>query len=167
MNQNNQELMWSIVTSQNGDQCSVCGKVTNSFLPKTCWYSTFGLFQFGHPEFEIVIQQLPIELSIKILSVLGILVETGQTFQEGAEINFEGIDKEFHLKEFCLEGQRFLRLIISDDNGRYPEDEGCAYPFNLQLKHIDELCSRDECQCNHAAMNEVANQKGMNDDKSK
>ena len=158
MQKQNNLMEWLVVASMNGETCSVCGKKSNEFQAGTCWFNTYGLFRFGHPEFEMVVQLSPIRMA-KILNVLGLLVSVGQKFEEGGTITIEGIDKEFHLKEFCLDGQKYLRLIVPDNNGLYPEDEGCEYPFSMQLKSIDELCSKGECECSRKSVGEALDTK--------
>lgn len=154
MNKQNNLFEWLVIATMNGEKCSICGKKANEFKPGLCWFNTHGLFRFGHPEFEMVVQLHP-QVMARILNLLGLTVKLGEKFEEGAKIYFEGVDKEFHLKEFHLDGKRYLRLIVPDHNGRYPEDEGCEYPFSLQLKSIDELYSQGECKCNRETIGEA------------
>ena len=166
MNENKHPFEWIVIGAMNGQTCSICGETMNDFLPQLCSFETYGLFKFGHPEFEAVIQMRP-ETLTKLLNLLGIAVAAGERFKEGETIHFEGVDDEVHLKEFRCDGQKYLRLIFPDSDGRYPEDAGCKYPFNMQLKNIDELSTKNECNCSRVFIGKTLYQKNKNDDESK
>ena len=36
-------------------------------------------------------------------------------------------------------GRKVLRVIIPDDENRFPEDPDCTYPYSYQLVPTDEL----------------------------
>ena len=144
-NQNN-SMKWLVIASMNGQRCVYCGKLMNEFKTGTCWFTTCGLVQFGHPELEMVVQLLP-EYMLAVLNAFGKLVQDGKKLKSGEVVRFEGVEELFHLKEFEVDGKKVLRVIVSDPKGRYPEDEGCEYPFSMQLKTLDELVVRKECTC--------------------
>ena len=47
------------------------------------------------------------------------------------------------LDEFEETGRTVLRIIIPDDENRFPEDEECMEVYRLQLLETDELWRKD------------------------
>ena len=48
-------INWIIHLVMNGVRCAECGDVENSFMPFTCNCHTHGMEQYGHPNFQVVI----------------------------------------------------------------------------------------------------------------
>ena len=75
-------INWIIHLVMNGVQCVECGDVENSFMPYTCNCHTHGMEQYGHPDFQVVINY-PNEEIGRILNTLGLRVQAGEKFKDG------------------------------------------------------------------------------------
>lgn len=131
-------INWIIHLVMNGVRCAECGDVENSFLPFTCNCHTHGMEQYGHPNFQVVINYPDEEIGY-ILNSLGLRVQAGEKFKNGDYV--EGIyeDCRVRMKEFIECNRRVLRVIIPDKHNRFPEDKDCTYPHTVQLLDTEQL----------------------------
>lgn len=120
----------------NDDYCETCGKIAKEkkgFLEFMCDAHTHGLCEYGHDELQMVLN-LPKEMIAYILNTIGMRIAAGERFEPGKDISDilgTPSGKPVVIKTTCLE-KGLLRLMLPDPEYRYPGDEGCAYPYNMQ-----------------------------------
>ena len=137
---NEKEKDWIIHYISSGGTCDECGKATTEFLPCICNAHTHGMNQYGHMEFQVILNLGP-GLIGYLLNTMGQRVQDGEIFKDGDIITGitatpEGKDLPLRLKEVLSDGVPLLRIILPDENGRFPDDPDCAYIYNLQ--HLPE-----------------------------
>lgn len=132
---------WSIHLCANGN-CNECGKREEGFLPYTCNAHTHGMEKYGHMDFQLVLKTHPAEIS-RILSTFGLWVQSGRRFKAGDMVSGIFQDCDVRLDEFEETGRTVLRIIIPDDENRFPEDENCMEVYRLQLLETDDLWRKD------------------------
>ena len=80
---------------------------------------------------------------VLLLYNLGLRVQAGERFKAGDLV--EGIFDRCPLRldeaEEC--GRKVLRVIIPDDENRFPEDPECEYPYSYQLVSTDDLTRKE------------------------
>ena len=109
------------------------------YRPCLCNAHTHGMGEFGHPDFQIVMNVGP-ELIGYILNELGDRVRNGEIFYPGNTVT-DVIEEPFTLRLASFEetGRSVLRVLIPDENGRFPEDPECDPLYKLQLLSTSEL----------------------------
>lgn len=132
---------WEIHYAANG-VCSGCGEMERNFIPYTCNAHTHGMEKYGHKDFQLVLKTYPAEIS-RILSTFVLWVQSGRRFKAGDMVSGVFQDCNVRLDEFEETGRTVLRIIIPDDENRFPEDEGCMEVYRLQLLETDELWRKD------------------------
>ncbi|MBQ3514309.1 MAG: DUF4262 domain-containing protein [Lachnospiraceae bacterium] len=134
----NNKIDWIIHAVMNGVPCGVCGEVENGFIPYTCNCHTHGMEKYDHLDFQMVLQYDPQEIG-RILNTLGLRVQSGESFKDGDLVKGIFEDCDVRLNEFTECNRTVLRVIIPDENNRFPEDEGCTAPYKLQMLDMSIL----------------------------
>lgn len=129
---------WIIHLVTNGMECAECGKVENPFLEHACNAHTHGMEKYGHPDFQMVINASPKDISY-ILNTLGKRVQNGEHFKPGDMVSGIFLDCDVRLDAFEECGRTVLRVIIPDGQNRFPEDAGCTYPYSIQTLPMEQL----------------------------
>lgn len=120
----------------NDDYCESCGKIAKEnkgFLELMCDAHTYGLSEYDHDELQMVLD-LPKKMIAYILNSIGMRIAAGERFEPGQDITDilgTPLGKPVAIKIIRLE-KGILRLMIPDPEYRYPGDEGCTYPYNMQ-----------------------------------
>ena len=107
-------------------------------MPYTCNAHTHGMEKYGHMDFQLVLKTHPAEIG-RILNTFGLWVQSGRRFKAGDMVSGIFQDCNVRLDEFEETGRTVLRIIIPDDENRFPEDEKCMEVYRLQLLETDEL----------------------------
>lgn len=138
INKGKPALTWNVLYSRNDIVCDMCGKTHGGYIENIARATTLGLEeQFGHTEFELVLE-LPLNIVGHILNTLGRMVAGGRTFKD-KELVSEVLTIDIRLDKVSSHGKEFLRVIIPDANGRWPEDAGCEYPYSAQTLPMSAL----------------------------
>lgn len=131
MEKNKPNINWLIHYVGNGVRCDVCGKEENSFPHFMCNIHTHGMEQYGHLDFQIVID-LGMSLAGTLLNDMGLRVQSGQKFKVGDVISDLIVGYDVKLVGAMETNRNVLRLIFPDKNGSFPENDTCEYPYNRQ-----------------------------------
>lgn len=131
-------INWIIHLVTNGAACEECGETETSFLPYLCNAHTHGMEKYDHPDFQMVLRTSNKEIG-RILNTLGLMVQQGERFYDGAYVTGIYEDCSIRLQEFEETGRKILRVIIPDGNNIFPENPECAVPYSLQLLETEEL----------------------------
>ena len=136
------EIDWIIEILANGVHCVTCGKVENHYPDYICNAHTHGMAKYGHQDFQLVLYLHPNQLGY-VLNNLGLRVQAGEQFKAGDMV--EGIFDRcpLRLDEAEESGRKVLRVIIPDDQNRFPEDLKCEYPYSYQLVPTDDLTRKE------------------------
>lgn len=136
------KIDWIIALECNGCKCDMCGEIEYNFVDGFCNAHTYGMFKYGHPEFQLVLH-MDHKMILYTLNMLGLRVQAGEIFKDGDIIKdlFEGYNAL--LKEFEYNGQKMLRVIIPDPNHKFPNDEGCQLEYSYQALPIEDLYKQD------------------------
>lgn len=129
---------WIIALECNGYKCNVCGLTEYNFIPGYCNAHTYGMFKYNHPEFQLVLR-MEDKMILYTLNRLGLRVQAGQVFKDGDVIDdlFEGY--KALLKEIEYNGEKMLRVIIPDENHKFPDDEDCQPHYRHQVLPVEDL----------------------------
>ena len=140
------KIDWIIEILANGIHCATCGKVENHYPDYICNAHTHGMAKYGHMDFQLVLYLHPNQMGY-VLNNLGLRVQAGERFKAGDLV--EGIFNRcpLRLDEAEESGRKVLRVIIPDDENRFPEDPECEYPYNYQLIPTDELARKEGSVC--------------------
>ena len=90
------ELNWIIHLVKNGVACACCGEVENGFVQYACNCHTHGMAQYGHPDFQMVLNCSDQEIG-RILNTLGLRVQAGERFHNGDLVEGIFLDCPVHL----------------------------------------------------------------------
>ena len=136
------EIDWIIEILANGVRCATCGKVENHYPDYICNAHTHGMAKYSHQDFQLVLYLHPNQMGY-VLNNLGLRVQAGERFKAGDLV--EGIFDRcpLRLDEAEESGRKVLRVIIPDDENRFPEDPECEYPYSYQLVPTDELVRKE------------------------
>lgn len=118
--------------------CGVCGEEKNNFIPFACNAHTHGMEKYGHRDFQVVLA-LPDQEIGRILNEMGLRVQKGERFTPGTYVSGIYEDCDVRLDEFQETGRTVLRVVIPDQNCRFPEDERCKVPYRLQNMDTEDL----------------------------
>lgn len=131
---------WKLLDTRNGEICSECGQVMFPYIQGICEMTTYGLSQYGHPEFRIVLEKTQ-QYDGALLNVLGQMVKEGDTFRAGETCEVPDENGNRSIIRFIddPDTDNCLRIIFPDRNGRYPEDEKCNKLESLQVCPLSEL----------------------------
>lgn len=126
-----EKINWIWHYLSNNVVCQVCGKHERNFPMHICDAHTHGMYLYGHPEFQVVIDYGTKEIGW-LLNEMGRKVRDGQRFKHGDRIKGLFLDCEVELREIPdVNGQPIFRIIIPDKYNRWPEN--ADYPYNLQI----------------------------------
>lgn len=134
----NKNVDWIVALECNGSRCDVCGETEYNFIDVFCNAHTYGMYKYGHPEFQLVLH-MDHKMILYTLNTLGLRVQSGNVFKDGdiVEDLFDGY--KALLKEFDHNGEKLLRVIIPDVNHKFPHDEGCQLEYSYQVLPIEDL----------------------------
>lgn len=121
---------WVIHLCTNG-VCDHCGETETGFHQYICNAHTHGMDKYSHLDFQLVLNFPPEEIG-RILNTMGYRVRHGERFKNGDLISGIYEDCDVCLTTFDEDGRKVLRVIIPDKHNRFPEDEGCDYPYIMQ-----------------------------------
>lgn len=112
------------------------GYTGSNFPPYLCNAHTHGLAAFNHKDFQLVLDIGP-SSSGYLLNALAERVRNGETFADGELV--DGVYSNCQVKlAVATEGNREVyRVLIPDEEGRYPGDEGCNFPYSEQDRKLD------------------------------
>ncbi len=136
---------WIIHCCRNGVVCDECGEVENSFLDNVCNAHTHGMGQYGHMDFQLVLQYSDGEI-FRILNTFGLWVQNGRKFKDGDAVSGIFEDCDVKLKEFDECDRKVLRIIVPDKYNVFPDEAGCLEPYTLQTLPTDMLWSKGGVQ---------------------
>lgn len=132
------EIDWTIDIITDG-KCDVCGKYHKDiFVPYICDARTAGLDKYGHMEFQFVLK-LRIELICEILNLLGRRVQSGEIFKAGCFVHHILEKYPVRLDLQTSDDTNYLRVIVPDEKGLWPEDPECNKVYALQKHPIESL----------------------------
>ena len=129
---------WIIHAIGNGITCQKCNEAEFGFVPNACNFHTHGMAKYNHMDFQMVLQYSPQEIA-RILNTLGLRVQRGEQFKNGDMVKGIFLDCDVRLTEFEESGRTVLRVIVPDRLNRFPEEDGCEYPYTLQIFTTDFL----------------------------
>ncbi|MEH6942586.1 DUF4262 domain-containing protein [Bacillus sp. JJ722] len=98
---------------------------------------THGLAEnLNHFDLQIVLK-LDEELVQMLFNTIIENIAEGYKYREGRSNQvIDGIEVEF--KVFEEDDRKVLRLILPDEEGRFPNDEGCQEPYNKQYVELEK-----------------------------
>ena len=129
---------WVIHVVVNGVKCDLCDGEEDSFIEYACNAHTHGMDTYGHPDFQMVVDFGTDEIG-RILNTLGRLVQSGERFQAGDMISGMYEDCPIRLDMAEESNRKVLRVIVPDAKNRFPEEQGCTYPYAIQSWPTDSL----------------------------
>lgn len=109
----------------------------NQFIEYACNAHTHGMERYNHMDFQMVLAD-PDAIGY-VLNTLGLNVQNGKQYKDGDLVDGLFQDCPVKLVAFEETGRTVLRVIIPDANNLFPEDKNCAYPYNIQMKPLEEL----------------------------
>ena len=86
-------------------------------------FHTHGMERYNHMDFQMVLPYPHQELC-RIINTMGLRVQEGERFKDGDLVETR---------------RNVLRIIVPDKNNRFPYEQGCEYPYTLQLLPTDFL----------------------------
>lgn len=96
-------------------------------------FHTHGMYWFNHLDFQVV---LPIQPAIieYTLNAMAYYVREGRKFKDGDMVYdlYEGSPAK--LMEVEELDRKVLRILIPDESGRFPDEEGCNAAFQKQIQ---------------------------------
>lgn len=101
---------------------------------------THGVLEnYNHPDLQITLN-IPPQLATAVLNgIVDCYIDNGMQLKDG-EMNpyllHEAVVKTILTKE---NGREVFRIILPDQNGLFPEDEGCAEGYNQQYTGISKV----------------------------
>lgn len=109
------------------------------FSPSICDTRTFGLKKYyNHPDFQIVLDFGDSKIKYLIERFCW-MVQDGRRFKSDDLVSGITTDCDLKLFEITEGDEKLLRIIVSDKCHRFPEDENCEFPYNLQYMSTEEL----------------------------
>ncbi|RSK49701.1 DUF4262 domain-containing protein [Bacillus canaveralius] len=100
-------------------------------------YHTHGVREnFNHMDFQIVLNMDP-EVANDVFYTLIDYINSGRKFEEGKEYSniLEGYKIAF--KQYSEMGRNVLRVLLPDENGILPTENGCDEYYKKQLDDYD------------------------------
>lgn len=135
---------WIIHAVMNGQPCTTCGKITHPYLPPFCDAHTHGMAKYGHLEFQVVLD-IGVREVCYVLNELGWRVRAGYRFHDGQYVDGVFLDCQVRLDLVPdSAGIPVLRVIIPDNENRWPEDEDVDSAVQCQLLPLDCLRNPEE-----------------------
>ncbi len=111
----------------------------SSFSPYICDTRTIGLKKYyNHPEFQVVLDFGDSRIEY-LLERFCWMVQDGRHFKSGDLVSGIITDCDLKLFEITERDEKVLRIIVPDKCHRFPEDEICEFPYNLQYMSTEEL----------------------------
>lgn len=135
---------WIIYAVMNGRPCAACGKITHPYLPPFCDVHTIGMGKYGHLEFQVVLD-IGVREVCYVLNELGWRVRAGYRFHDGQYVDGVFLDCQVRLDLVPdSAGIPVLRVIIPDNENRWPEDEDADSAVQCHLLPLDCLRNPEE-----------------------
>ncbi len=100
-------------------------------------FHTHGLDKLGHKELCIPLN-IDSRLGASILNCLGEEICNGREFTESCRYS-NILTCDFQVVSFP--GSTELFVIFPDENGKFPGDNGCEFPYSEQLKYAEIIAS--------------------------
>ena len=131
---------WIIHYVQNHD-CDICGMHDPNPIGFDAFANihTHGLDKHGHKEICIPLD-LGMQLAGTILNNCGKRICSGEKFVPGFD---DSVIRNLPVLFYEFENSNILYMIMPDQNGKFPDDEGCEFPYNKQLIYA-EVIEKDE-----------------------
>lgn len=99
------------------------------------WFSTLGLDRYGKGlEVELILPIEPILASQIVFLVAKDIIDGGRCYEDN-ELIYDILDGPVKIKvmnAYDDDSSLVYRIVISDSEGRYPDEEGCEYPYSIQ-----------------------------------
>lgn len=131
------KIDWVIHFCANGT-CDECEKEEKDFLPYACNAHTHGMEKYGHMDFQIVLGLPPEDIGY-ILNTLGLRVQAGEFFHAGDYVSGIYSDCDVRLDKYEETGRQVLRVMIPDQENRFPDHPECMAPYTIQLLKTEDL----------------------------
>ena len=110
-----------------------------SLSPYICDARTIGLKKYyNHPEFQVVLDFGDSRIDCLIERFCW-MVQDGRHFKHDDLVSGILTDCDLKLFEITEGNEKVLRIIVPDKYHRFPEDEKCEFPYNLQYTSTEEL----------------------------
>lgn len=125
------EIDWMIHYVQEHD-CEICGKHEENSTGFTAFANihTHGLDKHGHKELCIPLD-IGFHLAGTILNNCGACIKVdNKKYVPGFD---DSVIKNLPVLFHEFENSDTLYMILPDPNGKFPDDEGCEFPYNKQL----------------------------------
>ena len=98
---------------------------------------THGMERYGHMDFQLVLPYEPGEIGY-LLNGIGQRVQSGERFAAGDMVSGLYLDCDIRLDLHIETGRQVLRLIVPDENNRFPENRFCMAPYRFQTQRMFE-----------------------------
>lgn len=128
---NSKHVDW-IIHYVNNNFCDCCGVQEQSPIsfPAFANIHTHGLDRYNHKELCIPLE-LDSDIACQILNQCGLKIKyDNMKYVQGKQ---EGVIQGFPVLFYELPNSNTLYMILPDPNGKFPDDEGCEFPYNKQL----------------------------------
>lgn len=102
-----------------------------------CNIHTHGMNAYTHKDFQIVLD-IGKDGAVYLLNTLAEKVRDGEVFTAGERIEGVYPDCEIKLAAATEGGREVLRVLVPDENNRFPDEEGCSYPYSEQIRVFAE-----------------------------
>ena len=96
---------------------------------------------YNHPEFQVVLDFGDSRIGF-LLNWFCSMVQEGRRFISGDLVSGIITDYDLQLFEVTEGDEKMLRVIIPDKDHRFPEDQNCEFPYNLQYMSAEELSAK-------------------------
>lgn len=91
---------------------------------------THGLDKYNHKEICIPLD-VGMNLAGRILNLCGLAIKLeGEKFVPGFD---DSVIQNLPVLFYEFENSDMIYMIMPDPNGKFPEDDGCEFPYNKQL----------------------------------
>ena len=124
------------VTNNTGKVEEGENKAKKYFPDYMCNVHTHGLNAYTHKDFQVVLD-IGRESTVFLLNSLAEKVRDGEVFSDGEKIKGVYADCEVKLASVKEGNRDVLRVLIPDENNRFPGDEGCSYPYSEQERVLE------------------------------
>ncbi|MFQ6794470.1 MAG: hypothetical protein ACLRT4_17070 [Thomasclavelia sp.] len=111
------------------------------YINGTCNAYTEGLEKYyGHPDIQIVLWFSDDERFFpyffgEFISRIAI----GEVFEDGKIIKSKIISNDLRVESHIQDGKKYMRIVIADKNGKFPEDDDCDSLYKLQAFELNDL----------------------------
>ena len=115
-----------------GHDCEICGKHNENPIGFTGFANihTHGLSKYNHKELCIPLD-IGFKLSGTILNQCGIRIKLEHNeYVPGKDYS---VIQNLPVLFYEFDNSNTLYMIMPDPNGKFPEDDGCEFPYNKQI----------------------------------